>query len=427
MTVGQKNECAFEAPPPFDMASIDDLRWPNDPAELPDWLFTDERIYALERDRIFRGPTWNYVGLEAELPKGGDYIRSYVGPYPVVVARDMRGEVHAFENRCAHRGVEFCKTYRGNTRSFVCPYHQWTYDLTGRLAGVPFRRGVGGKGGYPEDFDLSEHSLRKLNVVCRNGVVFASFSDKVEPLADYLGPELLAEFDTIFNGRKLRVLGIHRNVLEGNWKLYQENLKDPYHATLLHTYLTTFGLFVAGNRTGIITDAKGRHSALLNAKPADRPANDESKVDIRSFKPGMKLADPRVLDFVTEFDSPWSSSAITIWPNLILIRQMNILSLRMLVPQGPGRFMIVWTAFGYEDDSAEMTQHRLRQNNIFGPGGFLGIDDNEALKFVQDGLRQSVPRNGIAALGQDQESMDTVITDRAIRHMYRHYRDLMGF
>src|SRR5258706_5060684 len=105
----------------------------------------------------------------------------------------MRGEVHVFENRCAHRGVEFCKTYRGNTRSFVCPYHQWTYDLTGRLAGVPFRRGVGGKGGYPEDFDLSEHSLRKLNVVCRNGVVFASFSDKVEPLADYLGPRLSAQ------------------------------------------------------------------------------------------------------------------------------------------------------------------------------------------------------------------------------------------
>ena len=89
--------------------------------------------------------------------------------------------------------------------------------------------------------------------------------------------------------------------------------------------------------------------------------------------------------------------------------------------------MLIWTTFGYADDSQEMEEHRLRQNNIFGPGGFLGIDDNEALKFVQDGLRRSVPRHGLAPLGSDQESEEVVITDRAIRSMYRHYRESMGF
>ena len=74
MSTRGSNDCLFEAPPSPDLAAIGDLRWPNDPTQIPDWLFTDERIYELERDRIFRGPTWSFVGLEAELPKGGDYM-----------------------------------------------------------------------------------------------------------------------------------------------------------------------------------------------------------------------------------------------------------------------------------------------------------------------------------------------------------------
>jgi phenylpropionate dioxygenase-like ring-hydroxylating dioxygenase large terminal subunit len=419
------NTNRFEDAAP-DADDLGDLRWGNDPAEIPDWIYTDARVYAREQARIFRGRSWNYVALEAELPLPGDFVRSYAGETPVIVARDAAGAVNVFENRCSHRGAEFCKTYRGNAQQFVCPYHQWTYDLAGALVAVPFRRGVKGKGGMPEDFDLAAHGLRRLTVACRHGVVFASFRDDTPPLDQYLGPEIAAELDTIFAGRKVRVLGNHRNLLPINWKLYQENLKDPYHATLLHTYLTTFGLFVAGNRTGIVVDDEGKHSALLNARPAGGPANDETKREIGSFKAGLTLADPRVLEFVDEFDAPWSSSAMALWPNFLLLRQLNILNIRQLVPQGPHALLLLWTAFGYEDDSPDMTQHRLRQNNIFGPGGFLGIDDNEALKFVQDGLMRSVPRVGLAPLGSDQESADTVITDRAIRRMYAHYRAQMG-
>ena len=83
-------------------------------------------------------------------------MRSYVGPYPVVVTRDMDGALHIFENRCAHRGVEFCREYRGKADSFICPYHNWTYDLKGDLTAIPFRRGVKGKGGAPKDFEIKE-------------------------------------------------------------------------------------------------------------------------------------------------------------------------------------------------------------------------------------------------------------------------------
>ena len=75
--------------------AIADLRWPDDPAAIPDWVYTDQRIYELEHERIFLGPTWNYIALEAELPKPGDYIRSYIGSVPIIVARDQDGRVHA--------------------------------------------------------------------------------------------------------------------------------------------------------------------------------------------------------------------------------------------------------------------------------------------------------------------------------------------
>ncbi len=403
-----------------------EYKWPGGLETIPDWIFTDPRVFALEQERLFHGRAWNYVGLEAEVPRAGDYIRSYAGATPLIVARDDGGAVSVFENRCAHRGVEFCKSYRGNAKQFTCPYHQWTYDLGGRLIGVPFRRGLKGQGGMPSSFEPGEHNLRRLNVTCRGGAIFASFVADMEPLEDYLGPDVAREFDTIFSGRELKVHGYHRNVLPFNWKLYQENLKDAYHATLLHAYLTTFGLFSADNKTVILTDSTGRHHVSLTARPAERPKMDENKAQIGSFNEAMPLHDPRVIKFFKEFDDPWSGAPITIWPNLVVTRQTNLLVNRQIVPLSPDETLLIWTSFGFADDSDEMTRHRLRQNNLFGPGGFLGIDDNEVLKFVQDGLRKSVPRDGLALLGADDENTETTITERPLRAMYRFYRQAMG-
>ena len=401
--------------------------WPEHGTLIPDWIYTDRRIYDRELEKIFLGRHWNYIGLDCEVPKPGNYFRSYLGPLPVVVTRDMDGEVHVFENRCAHRGVEFCREYRGSADSFICPYHNWTYDLKGNLTAVPFRRGVKGKGGMPVDFDMATQGLRKFYVTSRGGVIFATASDDMEPLEDYLGPEITAEFDATFDGGEMKLLGVHRNILPCNWKLYQENLKDPYHATLLHTYLTTFGLFVSSNENNIPTDSKRRHGGLLSRRPPEgKPdVSEEEQVNMRAYRKTMKLNDPRVLDLVPEFDSQWSASVLTIFPTLTALRQINILNTRLLVPRGPNEFMMIWTIFGRADDDEEMVRHRLRQNNIYGPSGFLGIEDNEVLKFLQDGLNKSMPGDGLALLGDDDESVDTIITERAIRGMYRYYRDVM--
>ncbi|MEJ0071454.1 MAG: SRPBCC family protein [Pseudomonadota bacterium] len=273
-----------------------------------------------------------------------------------------------FENRCAHRGARVlqdpiaampsaspARTINGAT------------TLTGALVAVPFRRGVHGKGGMPASFDMAAQRAappdrrlpprRRVRDVLRRGAGARrlSGSGAVRRARRHLqGPR----------GAGARPASQSAAV---NWKLYQENLKDPYHATLLHTYLTTFGLFVAGNRTAVVVDRRGQAQRAAQRPAAGRPADDETKRDIGSFRAGLTLADPRVLEFVEEFDADWTSCAMTIWPNLSLLRQLNILNLRQLVPQGPHGLLLIWTSFGYVDDDAAMTQHRLRQNNIFGP------------------------------------------------------------
>src|SRR5215472_14905223 len=85
-------------PPSFSMPS-DDL------SLVPFRVYTDEELYALEQERIFRGPTWNFLALECEVPNVGDYKTTYVGDAPVIVVRSQDGAINAVVNRCAHKGV----------------------------------------------------------------------------------------------------------------------------------------------------------------------------------------------------------------------------------------------------------------------------------------------------------------------------------
>jgi anthranilate 1,2-dioxygenase large subunit len=403
--------------------------WPAEGlTRIPDWVYTDQTIYEREVEKIFHGRTWNYVALECEVPKPGNFIRSNVGPTSVVVVRADDGSINVFENRCSHRAAEFCRELSGNVKEFVCPYHQWSYDLQGSLAGVPFRRGVNGKGGMPADFNPAQHGLRRLNVTTHRGVVFASYVQDMESFQDYLGPQVLKEFEATFDGRKPKLLGYYRHTLPGNWKLYLENLKDPYHATLLHTFLVTFGLLVAGNRSLMLADASGRHGVMASAKSERKNVSSDAKKEMRAYREGMALAEPRFMDFIEEFDSPWSVTMATIWPNLIIQREMNTLGVRQIIPTGPHEFIMKWTMFGFEGDDDEMTRHRLRQGNLMGPAGFLGLEDNEAIKFVQDGMQRVPGREHLVKLDPAVAAgtSDSLISEASIRAMYRHWRTEMG-
>jgi salicylate 5-hydroxylase large subunit len=401
-------------------------QWPEGgPSRVPGWVYSDPDIFAREQERIFGGRSWSYVCLEAELPDPGNFRRSQIGAKPVVAVRDGAGAIHVVLNRCAHRGVQFCRESHGSATEFVCPYHQWTYDLAGQLIGVPFRRGYQRQGGMPADFSLAAHGLRKLRVATRHGVVFASFDEDVEPLDAYLGDKMLGYFDRVFSGRPLAVLGYTRQRIPSNWKLMFENIKDPYHASLLHVFLVSFGLFRLDQKSAVEMDATGRHAVLVSRK--GEQAVNAATQEMRSFKADFALSDARLLDPVREFAGDATVVMQTLWPNLIIQQQSNTLAMRQIIPLDAQRFDLAWTFFGYADDSPEMTQRRLRQANLMGPAGYVSLDDSEAMLLSQRGLEPSPEAECLIEMGgrgvADEQHM---VTEVAIRGFYQHYRRVMG-
>src|SRR5258708_18436978 len=155
-----------------------DMRaWPAEGAtRVPYWVYQDEDVYRREQERIFLGPAWSYLCLEAELPEPGSFVTTLVGEMPVVVARDPQGALHAFENRCAHRGALICMEARGTAERFACIYHNWTYDHSGKLLNVAFRKGIAGEGGMPPDARPETQSPKQLRISSLNGLVFGTLS-----------------------------------------------------------------------------------------------------------------------------------------------------------------------------------------------------------------------------------------------------------
>ncbi len=408
----------------------EDLRWESDgTSRIPFAAYTSAALHAKELERFFYTGHWCYVGLEAEIPNPGDFKRTAVGERSVVMARERDGSIRVVENVCAHRGMQFCRARHGNRAEFVCPYHQWTYALNGDLIGVPFKRGVrqDGRvnGGMPADFRNEDHALTKLRVATRGGVVFASFDALVEPLEDYIGPTVLRYFDRLFDGRALRILGYNRQRIPGNWKLMQENIKDPYHPGLLHTWFVTFGLWRADNRAELKMDARFRHAAMISTRGNAGKAGEVSAVS--SFKDQMTLEDPRFLDIVPEdwWGGP-TAVMTTLFPSVILQQQVNSVSTRHIQPRGHGAFDFVWTHFGFADDSPDMLQRRLRQANLFGPAGFVSADDGEVIELSQEGFEQKPFHRTLAELGgRDVADADHMVTETLIRGMYRYWREVM--
>ena len=405
--------------------------WPGEGnCRVPYWVYADPAVYEREQERIFRGPTWNYVALEAQLPTPGDFKTTFVGDTPVIVTRDQKGALHAMVNKCAHRGATVCRTQSGNAKGFTCIYHQWNYDLQGRLAGVPFRGGVldGDRrvGGMPADFSLADHGLTKLKVESLNGVVFASFDPGMMPVREYLGETMLYYVERVFDGHPLRMLGTLRQRIAANWKLIFENIKDPYHATLLHVFLVSFGLFRADQKSKVEMDSTGRHAVLVSRRGEQKATAGTS--DMSSFKADYRLHDPTLLAGRREFKDENTVVMQTIFPNLIVQQQTNTLAMRQIVPQGPDHFELVWDFFGYADDDEEMTRFRLRQANLMGPAGLVSVDDTEAMEMCQRTLAApGAPAAILEMGGRECRNEEHMVTETAIRGFYQYYRRIMGF
>jgi anthranilate 1,2-dioxygenase large subunit len=407
----------------------DRFRWPADGVvRAPFRLFSDPDIYQLEQERIFRGPVWNFLCLEVEIPNPGDYRTTTVGETPVVVTRDRDGAIHAMVNRCAHKGALVCLKKKDNVASLNCVYHAWNYGLDGRLKGVAFRNGVRGHGGMPSDFDVGQHRLQPLKVETFCGMVFGTFGQNVAPVETYLGPEM-AQFIKRNLGRPLKILGTHSQIIRNNWKLYAENLRDSYHATLLHTFYTTFKVNRLDMDGGIILSDEKWHHISFARRANMQEAEEYSSSQVHSANYDSALDGPGLLKSWNEFDDGITHSIQTIFPNLCVQFTLNSLAIRFFAPRGVDKTELFWIYLGYERDTEEQSQMRVMQSNLTGAAGLVSLEDGCINEFVQRGTKTSPEAMSFMEMGgrEVRSEKNSRATETAVRGFWHGYRQIMSF
>ena len=408
----------------------DGFEWPKEGnARVPYRVFADPEIYRTERDRVFLGPTWQYLALADELPETGDYKTTFLGETPVIVTRGEDGQIHAMVNRCAHRGNLVCLKQRGHAKDgLTCVYHAWRYDLAGNLTSVAFRRGVAGKGGMPESFKLEEHGLKKLRTDSFAGIVFGTLSPDAPPLAEYIGNDIGGRIGRVMRG-KPKIIGTTSQILHNNWKLYVENVKDTYHASLLHTFFTTFRISRLTTVGGVAIAESGAHHAsyTYGEQRGDNATSDQLYSEIHSLHEDYRLKDPRFLDSVDEIGDGITLQILSVFPNFVLQQIHNSIAVRLVLPKGPDETELQWTYIGFEDDDAAMTERRLRQGNLVGAAGYISMEDGCIGGLVQRAIRYNDEDSGVVMMGgYDAEPQPFRASEAAIRGFWKEYRALTG-
>ena len=402
--------------------------WPEGLTRVPYWAFQRKDVYAAEQKRVFQGPCWSYLCLETEAPEAGDWRATAIGEAPVVVTRDDKGAIHAFENRCAHRGAMICIDNAGKgAKQFACVYHAWSYDLEGTLTGVAFKNGVKGKGGMPPTFKMSDHGPRKLRVEIIEGMVFGTFSAEAPPLLDYLGEEIVTRVRRVFRGRKAVVLSRFTQALPNNWKLYIENVKDSYHASILHLFFTTFQINRLSQTGAIIVSESGGHHVSYSQIAKGPKTNAEySDQAIRSDSE-YRLADPSLLHGFAEYPDGITLQILSVFPAFVLQQIQNSIATRQIVPRGPDGADLNWTVLGFDDDTPEQRMARLKQANLIGPAGFISMEDGCVGGFVERGVAGAPDEQSVIEMGGHAATgSESRVTEASIRGFWKAYRANMG-
>ena len=228
--------------------------------DLADALFRNRTVNyscreraALERERLFRDLPI-FMGLSTRLAKPGDFLTEDVAGVPVLMTRGADGEVRAFANICRHRGAPVAEGC-GNARAFVCPYHGWTYDNSGRLLGTTDKVGFAG-------LDLGSHGLVRLPAAEKHGMMFvrpkpAKEGESIVVDVDaHLGP-MAADFAAL-GLENFPYYSADRVAPRINWKFAVDTFLEGYHIPHLHR--KTIGPYFVGN-CGTF-DSSGKHGRM---------------------------------------------------------------------------------------------------------------------------------------------------------------------
>jgi anthranilate 1,2-dioxygenase large subunit/terephthalate 1,2-dioxygenase oxygenase component alpha subunit len=234
--------------------------------------------------------------------------------------------------------------------------------------------------------------------------------------------------DRIYS-RPMRVLGQHSQYLRNNWKLVMENVRDPYHASILHLFFGSFGLSRQTMKGEALVDDSGWHHIVYTKRATDdiRGSEYEGK-QLPNMKSHLQLSDRRILEEWPEFEDGITNMVQTVFPAVTFQQISNCIGVRHIVPRGSNESEWFWTLLGYVDDDEAKTRIRARQANLIGPAGLISLEDGAVTNFVQRGIRgRRAGENAVLEMGGSAvQSSENRVTEATIRGFWKGYRETMG-
>ncbi len=296
---------------------------------LPAARYTDEAFFELEREHLWK-KSWVMAAHVADLPEPGSAVRfDHLGP-PIAVVRGKDDVVRAFYNACQHRGAPVVRDASECAQRLVCKYHGWTYELDGRLVGVPDERDFG---------TLDRERLGLVPVRCETyaGLVFVNLDPIAAPLLDSLGAfaDEFAQFET----EQLRLVDRHHFMLDCNWKAAIEANLEVYHLKFIHPYTVNQLLDHARTTIGLLP---GGHSRMVSAK---RDPNNDAGLSAAGL--------PRIAS-VSEI-AAITNLSYTVFPNLVTPTDIGGFPLLQFWPVDvrTTRFDVTWLVADWDEGEAE--------------------------------------------------------------------------
>ena len=306
------------------------------------------------------------------------------------MTRDKEGGINVLLNTCRHRGNAVCRADEGHASSFMCTYHGWTYNLKGKLVGLP-----GAKDLYHEEIDRDRWGLiRAPHVESYKGFVFANMDPDAPPLAEYLGEVGRIGLSLMAERGDLQIVdGVQKYTIGCNWKLAVDNLFDWYHVQVSHASSQMVNFTRPRRATATRRPTFAEHLVMLGeyGHAIGGPSYVAERDRENSFRDESWREQPAAQQAL----GPIGSKSIghpNIFPNLWVEATAGTqLSLRL--PRGPHKTEIWWfTLLDRNLPPDRWEEDRRRAVHVFGPAGGLEQEDGENWDQSTRGTRGVVAR-----------------------------------
>ena len=329
---------------------------------LPGWLYTDPEFFDVEMARVIR-PSWQIVCHDSDLADPGDYrTLAYLGEN-VVVVRGDDGEVRAFHNVCRHRAMRIVEGPSGCAKKLVCPYHAWTYQLDGRLSGVPMKRD------YPA-LNQADHGLVAVEVATWRGFVFVRLEDDGGPSPAQMMAPYDAEVAPYRFEDMRRISDVRCRERAVNWKNVGDNYSDNLHIPVAHDGLTRlFGRSYAIEARPYVDKMSG----YLTERPSANPWEAFYQRHLPNV-PHLPDANQRLWLYYK------------LWPNMAFDIYADQIDFMQWLPTGPTTCVLREMAFALPDESREMKLVRYANWRI---NRVVNAEDTWLIERVQQGMASS--------------------------------------